>query len=180
MTPRLPADWPALAGKHSVAIDQFVTIARKLPPAAWGQPLASGKWTPAEVTSHLVESYRILRSELAGGTGMALRLPRLRCWLLRRTLLPGILDRGLFPTGARAPRETRPREVIADIPSALAALTNQASAFVEELTLRASSGRIHLTHAYFGPMSPRQSLQLVAVHALHHARQLAALQPPPK
>lgn len=173
---KLPRDWDALSADHTAAIQQFVTIVRQLPPDSWSRPLAPGKWTPAEVTSHLAESYRVLRTELAGGQGMALRLPRLQRWLLRHTVLPRILERGLFPTGARAPRETRPREVIDDATSALRTLTVEADAFVQNLTTRASGGRVHLTHAYFGPMSARQGLRLVAVHVRHHARQLAGIQ----
>lgn len=173
---KLPGDWDVLAADHSAAIQQFVLTVQQLAPDSWSRPLAPGKWTPAEVTSHLAESYRILRTELAGGQGMALRLPRLHRWLLRHTILPRILERGLFPTGARAPRETRPREVMEDASAALTILTEEANAFVQDLTTRASSGRVHLTHAYFGAMSARQSLQLVAVHTRHHARQLAGVQ----
>ena len=173
---KLPRDWDALAADHSAAIQQFVMTVRQLPPDSWSRPLAPGKWTPAEVTSHLAESYRILRTELAGGQGMALRLPRFQCWLVRHTILPRILKTGLFPTGARAPREIRPREVMKDPSAALAVLTAEANAFMEDLTTRASSRRVHLTHAYFGSMSARQSLQMVAVHNRHHARQLAGVQ----
>jgi molybdopterin synthase catalytic subunit len=58
--------------------------------------------------------------------------------------------------------------------AALHMLSTQADAFVQELTDRARSGRVRLTHAYFGSMSARQSLILVTVHTRHHARQLAA------
>jgi hypothetical protein len=107
---------------------------------------------------------------------MALRLPRLQRWLLRHTMLPRILQEGLFPAGARAPKETRPREVEQDASTALTILTGEADAFLQDLTTRASSGRVLLTHAYFGPMSARHSLRLVAVHTRHHARQLAGIQ----
>jgi uncharacterized damage-inducible protein DinB len=173
---QLPRDWDALAADHSAALQQFVMTARQLSPHSWSRPLAPGKWTPAEVTSHLAESYRILRSELAGGQGMALRLPRMQRWLLRHTILPRILQGGPFPRGARAPRETWPREVMEDAAPALSMLMVEAEGFLQDLTTRASSGKVHLTHAYFGPMSVRQSLQLVAVHARHHARQIAGLQ----
>jgi hypothetical protein len=171
---KLPRNWEALAADHTAAIEQFVLTVRQLAPNSWSRPLAPGKWTPAEVTSHLAESYRILRAELAGGPGMALRLSRFRRWVLRHTILPRILRGGIFPAGARAPRETRPREVIEDAATALRTLTLEADAFAQDLTTRASSGRVHLNHAYFGPMSARQSLRLVAVHTRHHARQLAA------
>jgi uncharacterized damage-inducible protein DinB len=173
---RLPADWATLATDHRAAIQQFAAAARQVPSASWTQPLGAGKWTPAEVTSHLAESYRILRAELAGGPGMAFRLPRVQRWLLRHTLLPRILRSGHFPAGARAPRETRPRDIIEDVPTALRALTSEADAFGEELSARAKERRVRLSHAYFGPMSARQTLRMVAVHTRHHAGQLAASQ----
>jgi uncharacterized damage-inducible protein DinB len=176
MKQQLPRDWDALAADHRAAIQQFVMTVQQLPPESWSRPLAPGKWTPAEVTSHLAESYRILRTELAGGQGMALRLPRLQRWLLRHTMLPRILQVGLFPAGARAPKKTRPREVEQDASTALTILTGEADAFLQDLTTRASSGRVLLTHAYFGPMSARHSLRLAAVHTRHHARQLAGIQ----
>jgi hypothetical protein len=172
---KLPRDWDALAADHNAAIQKFVMIVQQLPPDSWSRPLAPGKWTPAEVTSHLAESYRILRAELAGGPGMGLRLSRFRRWVFRHTILPRILEKGLFPPGARAPREIRPREIMEDASTALTILTAEADAFVQDLTTRVSSGRVHLTHAYFGPMSARQGLQLVAVHTRHHARQLAGV-----
>jgi hypothetical protein len=173
---QLPRDWDALAADHHAAIQQFVKTAQQLSTDSWSRPLGPGKWTPAEVTSHLVESYQVLRSELAGGQGMALRLTRLRRWLLRRMMLPRILRSGSFPTGARAPRETRPRDVIADPARALRELMLEADTFAQDLTTRTRSGRVRLTHAYFGSMSARQSFQLVAVHTRHHARQIAGLQ----
>ena len=173
MGTRLADDWQALAEDHRAALGQFVATARRIPPDSWTTPLAPGKWTPAEITSHLAESYRVLRAELAGGEGMALRLPRWQRWILRRTVLPSILAGKGFPANARAPKETRPRDIMTDAPEALRSLTDEADGFTLELTARASSERVQLTHAYFGTMSARQSLQLVTVHTRHHAHQLA-------
>jgi hypothetical protein len=173
---RLPSDWSRLTADHRAALDQFIATARQLPPTSWARPLGDGKWSPAEISNHLIASYRILRTELAGGQGMALRLGPLRRWLLRHTMLPRILKSGTFPAGARAPRETRPSSDLAALPDALETLTREANALVEELTTRASRRRVRLTHAYFGPMSARQSLRILAAHIRHHARQLAGLQ----
>jgi uncharacterized damage-inducible protein DinB len=174
---RLPSDWESLSADHRRALEEFVAAVRQLSQGSWSHPLAPGKWTPAEVSSHLIASYRIMRAELAGGAGMAVRLKPLQRWMLRRTVFPRILRSGLFPAGARAPRETRPVEVIQDLPQALDILTTEANALVEELTARAKAGPVRLTHAYFGGMSARQSLQLVAVHTRHHARQVTGIEP---
>jgi hypothetical protein len=166
------ADWAALIADHSAALEEFLRASRRMAGRQWNQPLATGKWTPAELTSHLTESYGILRSELAGGPGMQLRLSTLQRFVLRHTLLPRILATGNFPAGARAPRETRPQQVQLDPKVALQELSTQADAFVQELSDRARNGRVRLTHAYFGSMSARRSLLLVTVHTRHHARQL--------
>jgi uncharacterized damage-inducible protein DinB len=159
---------------HASAVSEFVEAARRIPRGAWTQELAPGKWSPAEITSHVAEAYEVLRRELSGGPGMRLLGSPLQRWLLRRTMLPGILRGRPFPVGARAPSETRPREVQMDPTSTLATLEVKADAFARELSARVADRRLRLSHAYFGPMSARQSLQLVAVHTRHHARQLEA------
>jgi DinB family protein len=172
------ADWNALVADHSLALQEFALTSRKVPSHLWHQPIAAGKWTPGQVANHLRESYRVLRGELGGAPGMELRLGPVKRWGLRRTLLPRILLTGNFPAGARAPKETRPGEVGGDPASSIQDLTTEAEGFVHELTERSQRGRVRLTHAYFGRMSPRQTLLLVTVHTRHHARQLAAVLAP--
>lgn len=172
---RLPADWTALVGEHAVALEEFGDAVRGLPAGRWAEPLAPGKWTPAEVTGHLAESYQVLRSELNGGPGMRMVVPPVRRWLLRRLLVPRLLHTGRFPAGARAPRETRPRRVEPGPEEGLAALARHTEGFTEELAARASAGRVRLTHAYFGRLDLRDGLRLCIVHIRHHARQLAAI-----
>ena len=157
---------------HDSAVSEFVGAARRFPGTEWLQPLAPGKWSPAEISSHLIESYQCLRRELGGEAGMRLLGSPLRRWLFRHTILSGILRGRPFPPGARAPRETRPREVQPNPESALAALEAVADGFARELSARCNDRRLRLSHAYFGPMSSRQSLQLAAIHTRHHARQL--------
>jgi hypothetical protein len=167
------SDWTSLISEHDVAVDQFVAAARCFSLDAWTRPLAPGKWSPAEITSHVFEAYRVLRSELDGSAGMRMLGSSLRRWILRRTMMPRLLAGRPFPPGVRAPREIRPREIQDDTALALAMLKSQAQAFTRELTSRAGAGPVRLTHAYFGALTPRQGLQLLTVHTRHHARQLA-------
>jgi hypothetical protein len=169
------AEWAALVAGHAAALQGFVLTSSRVPPHLWTRPVTAGKWTPAQIANHLIESYRVLRGELGGAPGMQLRLGPAKRWLLRRTLLPRILLTGNFPAGAKAPKETRPGDRNADPASCIQALTAEAEGFVQELTERSRRGRVRLTHAYFGRMSARQSLLLVTVHTRHHARQLAAV-----
>jgi len=69
-------------------------------------------------------------------------------------MLPRILSTGVFPAGARAPRETRPRNIEPNPGIALHRLSTEADAMVQELSDRVRSGRVRLTHAYFGRIRP--------------------------
>jgi hypothetical protein len=170
----LSSDWESLLTDHQAAVQQFIEAARRCERPAWMRPLAPGKWSPAEVTSHVAEAYQVLRSELSGGAGMRLLGSPLQRWLLRHTILPRLCQGKPFPPGVRAPRETRPREIEEDPALAVTSLGTLAMTFTKELTNRAAAGKVRLTHAYFGPLSARQGLQLLIVHTRHHARQLAA------
>jgi hypothetical protein len=63
--------------------------------------------------------------------------------------------------------------VLKDRHTALSELGSVAELFTTELSASAGKARPRLSHAYFGRMSPRQALQLLAAHTRHHARQLA-------
>ena len=169
----LPSEWPLLLADHSKAVEEYVTAAERLSVQAWMRPLAPGKWTPAEVTSHVTEAYRVLRAELAGTSGMRLLGSRFQRLILRHTVLPRILRGRPFPAGARAPRETRPREIVGDPKVALSSLADLTKTFTQELTNQVARQNVCLTHASFGRLSAQQGLQLVTVHTRHHARQLS-------
>jgi hypothetical protein len=174
-TRELSSDWPGLVEEHARAIDEYRLAVGALERTRWTTPIAPGKWSPAEVTAHVAEAYRVLSAELGGGQGMGLRGSRLQRLFLRHSILPRLLTGAPFPPGVRAPRETRPTEIVEDSAAALATLVNRAEQFTRDLTERATMPGVRLTHAYFGRLSPRQGLKLSTVHTRHHARQLAAI-----
>ena len=168
-----PTDLTALALEHEQAVAEYCAVIRGLSDDRWRRPLSEGKWSPAEVTGHLVEGYQVARGELAGGTGMRVVVPPLRRWFLRQFLLPRLLRSGRFPPGVRAPRETRPRSVQPGPAEGISVLTAEALAFAADLADGARRGA-HVTHAYFGPLAAHQALRLSIVHTRHHTRQVAA------
>ena len=95
--------------------------------------------------------------------------------ILRYTILPRLLTGKPFPPGVRAPRETRPTEIIDDPDLAVATLVQRAEQFTRDLTAKASIQDVRLTHAYFGQLSSRQGLELSTAHTRHHAQQLGAI-----
>ena len=136
-------------------------------------PIAPGKWSPAEITAHLAESYRVLRLELSGEPGMRVVVPFFKRAILRYTVLPRLLRSGRFAIGVRAPKETRPRTSQPTPAKGVAVLETEVRGFDEALEAGVRRGRVSLTHAYFGRLNARQALRLCAIHTAHHTNQLA-------
>lgn len=162
------------AHTHHDAVQSFVSAARAVPPAEWERPLADGKWTPAQVAEHLRMTYALVAQQLAGGSGIRVRTPWWLRTVLRWRVLPRILSSGLFPRGARAPREIRPGDGPFDRDQTLSALLTSATV-VEDALVRVWNGSpIRMTHHVFGALDTPTAAQLLTVHTLHHTRQLDA------
>src|SRR5689334_3566845 len=111
----MPSDrWLEALRIHGSAASAFATAAEAVEPEAWDRPRAEGKWSPAQITDHLIRTYDVLLREIAGGGGMKVRT---RLWmrlLLRLTYMPRILRTGRFPAQAPAPPEIRPSKTPPD------------------------------------------------------------------
>jgi hypothetical protein len=159
---------------HESAVAAYVDHVNRIDEAAWRTLLRGGKWTPADVTQHLILTFDVLTRELRGGPGMRLRLNAVRRFMIRLTYVRRMLRGGAFPRGGSAPRELRPVvDPHTDRSAALDRMQQAATTFVE-VTLRehaAGRGR-RLTHPYFGAMSLPDALLISARHVEHHTRQL--------
>lgn len=163
---------------HKDAVEAFLTTARTIPPDAWERPLAGGKWTPAQVAEHLRMTYALVAQQLAGGSGIRVRAPWWLRPVLRWRVLPRILSSGIFPRGARAPREIRPGDGPFDREQTLSALRTSATV-VEDAIVRAWDGSpIRMTHHVFGALDTPTAARLLTVHTQHHTRQLEATTEP--
>jgi hypothetical protein len=178
-TPRADARWHAVVEEHQVALAAYLDTAARLPDAAWTRPWSAGKWTPAQITEHLVMTYRVFIGEMNGGPAMKLKLTPFRRRLLKLLMLPHMLFHRTFPRGARAPREVRPVDD-APLPAkaeALARMRELGERFEREANRARAGGWNHVTHPYFGQIDLKRGVRLAAVHIEHHQRQLASIKP---
>jgi hypothetical protein len=131
-----------------------------------------GKWSPAEIAQHLILAYAPAMSELGGGPGYERRLSPIMTRVARWVALGGILSGKRFPAGGKSPPEARPAGPFLPPAEAAERLRSAAAAFERTIceAHRAGGGRI--TNAYFGSLTAPQALQLVAMHAEHHRKQL--------
>ncbi|HUQ99924.1 MAG TPA: DinB family protein, partial [Gemmatimonadaceae bacterium] len=135
-----------------------------------------GKWSPAQVAMHVCRAYELGSAALHGGDSMRLRVSERYAWWLRTLMMPVVLATRRFPRGAPAPREVWPEgDVTAFTPDAtrrrLEKLAPELAAGLHRSAAKPGSPRF--THAYFGMLTPYDTLRLLAAHTRHHERGLA-------
>lgn len=175
-TPRADVRWRAALDEQQAALDAYLDAAQRLSDAAWTQPYAPGKWTPAEITEHLAMVYRVFIGEVNGGPAMKLKLTPLYRRVLRLLMLPHMLYHRTFPRSARAPRELRPdAAVLQPKADALAEMRALGERFAGEADRARAGGWNHVTHPYFGEIDLTRGMRLCTVHLEHHTRQIASV-----
>jgi uncharacterized damage-inducible protein DinB len=169
--------WTRALTEHAAALDTFIARIEAIPDTAWHRERAPGKWSPAALALHVIDSYRLGHDAIrSGGGGMRLRVAPWQAWIGRTIYFPAMLALGRFPQGAPAPSEVRPDLEAAarlDRAEAIATLRRVAEAAVTALVAAPPSTRF--VHAYFGGMSPRLTLRLLGAHTRHHAAGMVAV-----
>lgn len=162
-----------LLSAHETAISLFVDAISQVPADRWTREPAAGRWSAAALSLHVIDSYQYCLRALDGGPHMRARLPHWRMWLLRQLALPLMFQVGRFPREAPAPREVIPDLSAAEALSpheAHSRLIDTATRAIEALAVAARARPTpRIGHAYFGPMSPRQTVMLLTGHTRHHA-----------
>jgi len=168
----MPSDrWPEAIRLHGSAASAFAAAAEAVEPDAWDRPLAEGKWSPAQITDHLIRTYDVLLREIGGGGGKKIRT---RLWMrlfLRLTLMPRILRTGRFPARAPAPPEIRPSKTPPDQKSGVELFRQRAGEF--EAAAQDAGPRAQMTHAYFGALPLADGVLFCARHLEHHLNQIS-------
>jgi hypothetical protein len=154
---------------HAAAVRDFAARAAALSPDQWNVERAAGKWTPAQEMKHLALGYEAFVRDLRGGPSLRLKGRGWQRRLWRWRVLPRILERGLIPHGARAPREARPPDRPGDQSELLAELGAQVTQFeAAVMEMQLSQPRRRVTHPYFSALTLPQLVRFCTVHTRHH------------
>lgn len=154
---------------HRTAAEELVRAAEAVPESRWRDPVQEGKWSAAELLEHLNNTYDVLLSELSGGAGMEVRTALWQRAILRLTIVPRIMKKGIFPKNAPAPKEIRPLNA-PDREPAITAFRERAERL--EAMAKTAAPKQKITHAYFGSSSVANGVTLCARHIQHHTVQL--------
>lgn len=163
----------AAMAANRAAVASFLATARAVPVAAWTQPRAAGKWSPAQITVHVTLAYE-LSSRVLNGTWPGPSAPSLLRPVIRFAFLNPILRNGRFRPGGRSPAPFQP-PLTSDPIGVLGARLESAARGVEnDFAAAVRSGRTTLTHPFFGRVDLADYLALQGIHTNHHRMQLGA------
>ncbi len=171
----IPTDPTVARDEHQRAVAEFLAAARAVPAAQWEQRPDATHWSPAQIAEHVRMTYEVVGAQFSGGPGLRVRTPWWLRPLLRWKFLKGLLESGVFPRGARAPREIRPGEGPFERETLLDALARAAKDVEDRFVLGWSQPVSPMTHHVFGALSHPQGARLVTVHTAHHGRQMRSM-----
>jgi len=153
------------------AIEAFIAGARAVPPAAWLQPRAPGKWSPAQVTEHVAIAYEVARA-VVDGTYAGRAAPRIVRLVIRTIGFNPIVRSGRFRKGTKAPAVFQPTGSPASVADLTGRLEAAAGGFVAAVEAAARRGQAVVDHPFFGRVALPDYTRLQAIHTRHHHEQL--------
>ncbi len=169
---KIEKEWAAAIEKHRTAITDYVQTASRIDEQIWRLSVEAEKWTPAQITDHLILTYEMLVKQICGGQGLKMQYGFPLRQILRLTILPKIYRTRQLPRGAKAPPEIMPEDSEMPRETALAKLEELSGAFENEILSRRNDKDFRLTHHVFGDIKPLKGIDFIAIHTEHHARQL--------
>ncbi len=164
--------WTEAIGRHRAAVSDYLRAASSIEEPVWRLPVGPDKWSPAQITDHLIRTYQIAGRQVRGGEGIRIRYGFLLRQVLRLLFLPRIFRTRRLPGGAKAPREILPVDSKMPRETALERLDEFSGEFEREILLRRNDRRLRLTHHIFGEIEPLKGVDFMAIHTEHHGRQL--------
>ncbi|WP_396222356.1 DinB family protein [Gemmatimonas sp.] len=160
--------WQRALVEHDDVFDEYLHVARAFTADRWQRAPAPGRWSAAALTLHVADAYRYGHEAACGGPGMRLLVPPLAAFASRVVIFPVMRWLKRFPREAPAPNELRPDLTLvhtmtqAEVVDRLEHEAGKAIAAFQ----RPTAARV--MHAYFGSLTPYQTLQLVTAHTRHH------------
>ena len=165
-------EWTEAIERHRVVTADYLQTAAHFDEQVWRLPVGAEKWTPAQITDHLIRTYEVTLGQMRGGQGIKMQYGFPLRQILRVLLLPKIFRTRKLPRGAKAPPEILPKDSGMLRETALEHLKELSGEFENEILARRNDTYFRLTHHVFGEIKPLKGIDFVAIHTEHHARQL--------
>jgi hypothetical protein len=160
----------ALAANRDAAT-RFLATARQIPTEKWAEPVAPGKWSPAQIVDHVAVTTEAALRAIKGDTSMG-SIPRFLRVIPRALGFTPTLRKGKFPEKQRGPAVFAPSRGHPAFDASAARLERALSALESHVRELAKAGTQEFEHSIFGRVSVVDYIRFGALHTEHHERQL--------
>ncbi len=156
------------------AAKRFLARARTVPAEQWANPVASGKWSPAQLFDHVAVTTEVALNAIKGDKAMG-SIPRIFRPIARRFILKPTLVKGELPAKMKGPAIFAPSQQHIALDVSAGRLNRAVTDLETHVRGLAASGTELFEHGFFGWVAIADYVRFNALHLIHHEKQL----PPP-
>jgi hypothetical protein len=160
----------AIAANRDAA-KTFLSTARAVAKEKWAQPVAPGKWSPAQIVEHVAVSTEIALKAIRGDKGLG-SFPRLLRPIPRAMVFNSTLKKGAFPDRMRGPAIFAPSKDHVPYEQSAARLERAIADLENHTRDAAKAGKDVFEHGFFGRLKVADYVHFNGLHTRHHEQQL--------
>ena len=164
-------DLEASLSANRQAVASFLSKARSVASTPWAQPVAAGKWSPAQIADHVAVAYEVAFRALKGDKTMG-SAPRFLRPIVRAVGFTKILKKGAFPAKMKGPPVFAPSAAHQPYDASAARMEAALAKLESEARAMAHAGRHAFEHPYFGRVDVSDYVRFSELHTKHHEQQL--------
>jgi hypothetical protein len=153
------------------ATEQFLTTARNVPTGKWEQPVAPGKWSPAQIVDHIAVTTEVALKAINGDPSMG-SFPKFLRFIPRKLGFDPTIKKGRFPEKQRGPAVFAPSTGQPSYEASVEKLHRAIAALETNVQGRMAKGEYAFEHSFFGRVSIPDYIRFGTLHTQHHERQL--------
>ncbi len=164
-------DIEKVIAENRKATEHFLATARNVAKAKWEQPVAEGKWSPAQIVDHIAVTTEVALKAINGDPSMG-SIPKFLRFIPRKLGFDPTIKKGRFPEKQRGPAIFAPSK---DHPAYETSATKLERAMVAlETHVRnlMAHNQHSFEHTFFGHVSIADYIRFGTLHTEHHERQL--------
>jgi hypothetical protein len=165
------SDLESRLSANRAAMSSFLAAAKSVASEQWAQPVAPGKWSPAQIADHVAISYEVAVRVIAGDSKMG-SAPRFVRPIVRAVGFNRILRNGAFPEKLKGPQVFAPSTGHPSYEASAARLEKAVASLESQARDMARAGARGFDHPIFGRVSVADYVRFSELHARHHESQL--------
>jgi hypothetical protein len=153
------------------ATEQFLATARNVPKEKWAQPVAPGKWSPAQIVDHVAVTTEVALKAINGDPSMG-SIPKFLRFIPRKLGFAPTIKKGRFPEKQRGPAIFAPSTGQPSYEASVEKLNRAIVALETHVRTLIAANQHSFEHTFFGRVSIPDYIRFGTLHTQHHERQL--------